>query len=361
MKLILLGDIALFGNLSNRNNHSLKSYFNDIADYLSNADYVVGNLETPFSIRKKTNGSKSAYICSDIEDIEILKFLHIDAVTLANNHVFDYGKEGYELTKKILADNKIDYWGVEGRDLLLEIGGNKLAFSGFCCYSTNPLNCVPYGQYGVNEFDLRKTEDVLYNNQKNGYLNIVSVHAGIEHVNYPSWDTISAAHLLAQKYSYIYYGHHPHVSQGIEKLGDSLIAYSLGNFCFDDVYSSVSQRPLIELSENNRSSFMLEICIEGNKIISYNTIPIYIGKDKMYIGQGTSEKDLKKFSDAISHLSKEEYVKRRNKIITDYVTSRKNKRNLIWFIKRLKPRYLFIILEMRRNRQKYKRVLQRYL
>lgn len=361
MKLILLGDIALFGNLSLSNNRILKCYFKDVSEYLSKADYVVGNLETPFSIRKKTNGAKSAYICSDIENIEILKYLHVDAVTLANNHIFDYGKEGYELTKKILTANSIDYWGVEGKDLLLEIEDNRLAFSGFCCYSTNPLNCVPYGQYGVNEFDLRKTEEILYNNQKNNYLNIVSVHAGVEHVNYPSLDTISAAHLLARKFSYIYYGHHPHVAQGIEELGDSLVAYSLGNFCFDDVYTLASKEPLIELSDNNRSSYMLEICIENNKIISYDTIPIYIGKDKMHLGKGISRDDLRNYSDTICNLSQEEYIKKRNLIIAAYVAGRKSKRNMYWFLKRLRPKYFFLILEMKKNQQRYKKIFQKYL
>ena len=41
--------------------------------------------------------------------------------------------------------------------------------------------------------------------------------------------------------------HHPHVAQGIEMHKSSLIAYSLGNFCFDDVYTSVSKAPLVKL------------------------------------------------------------------------------------------------------------------
>ena len=98
MKLALLGDVALFGCCTT------PEYFKEISDYLSGFDYVVGNLETPFSKKKKTNGAKSAYICAEPSTVSILKQLHINAVTLANNHMFDYGEEGYELTKKLLEE-----------------------------------------------------------------------------------------------------------------------------------------------------------------------------------------------------------------------------------------------------------------
>lgn len=52
MKLALLGDIALFGNLSYKNNPVLDAYFSAVADYLATMDYVVGNLETPFSVKR---------------------------------------------------------------------------------------------------------------------------------------------------------------------------------------------------------------------------------------------------------------------------------------------------------------------
>ena len=65
MKIALLGDIALFGKGSIDKNPKAKEYFQEIADHLATYDYVVGNLETPFSIKKKTCGAKSAYICSN--------------------------------------------------------------------------------------------------------------------------------------------------------------------------------------------------------------------------------------------------------------------------------------------------------
>lgn len=361
MKLALLGDIALFGNMSMSVNKNWKDYFSEVANVLAEMDYVVGNLETPFSVKKKTNGAKSAYICSDVENVGILNHLHINAVSLANNHIFDFGNEGYETTKRVLADNQIEWFGAEGKSLKLEIDGCKMAFEGFCCYSSNPLQCVPYGQYGVNEFDIGKAKDLFQHHQKEGYLPIAAVHAGVEHVNFPSLDTIKASHFLARECPYIYYGHHPHVLQGIERLGDSLVAYSLGNFCFDDVYSSASKQPLIRLSENNRTSCILVIQIENNKVVEHDIIPVYIGHGCLKVGEGTAKEDMVRYSSSIVERKDNNYEAMRNGLIANYIAGRKQSRNLIWYLKRLRPRYYQILKNAKKNKENYNRCVSQYL
>ena len=94
MKIALLGDIALFGRASLSQNQKAELYFHSVAQCLERFDYVVANLESPFSSSHKKYGAKSAFLYSEPENIEILKQLHLNAVTIANNHMFDYGKEG---------------------------------------------------------------------------------------------------------------------------------------------------------------------------------------------------------------------------------------------------------------------------
>ena len=79
MKIALLGDMAFFGRMSVNENPQAEEYFSEVADYLQGFDYVVGNLETPFSEKKKTSGAKSAYICADVENVRTLKQLHVNA------------------------------------------------------------------------------------------------------------------------------------------------------------------------------------------------------------------------------------------------------------------------------------------
>lgn len=129
----------------------------------------------------------------------------------------------------------------------------------------------------MNAYNIETVRHRLKANDADGYLNIVAVHVGIEHVNYPSIDHIMAARLLAEECPYVYYGHHPHVIQGIEEYKGSLIAHSLGNFCFDDVYTSATDsKPLVELTENNRTGMILELTIENNKVVDWKEQLIYI-------------------------------------------------------------------------------------
>lgn len=356
MKIALLGDIALFGRCLT------PGYFDEIGKYLAGFDYVVGNLETPFSVKKKTHGAKSAYICTDVENINILKQLHINAVTLANNHMFDYGKEGYETTKRVLKEADIEYFGTEGKTVLLQRDGSKVAFTGFCCYTSNPLQCVCYGEYGVNEYNLGKAKEIISTYGNEGYLTIMAVHAGLEHVNYPSIEHVRAARLLSQTCNFVYYGHHPHVIQGIEEHDGSLLAHSLGNFCFDDVYTDTSSIPLIELTENNRTGIILELTIENSKVIGWSEQPILITKEKgIMIAEGVKDidnynQDLESCEDAIN-----EYIEKRRTILSERFSNRKSMRDIKWYLKRLRPRYLFIMLNSRNNKKKYYNCVIKYI
>ena len=361
MKIALLGDMAFFGQMSVKGNPNVRAYFSEAADFLKGFDYVVGNLETPFSIEKRTFGAKSAYICSDVENVELLKTLHVNAVTLANNHIFDFGREGYETTKRVLNDASIMWFGAEGRSLKVEHEENRLAFEGFCCWSTNPLQCVRYGEYGVNEFDVEMARERLAAHRSEGYLPIAAIHAGTEHVNFPSLDTIKVANLLSADGTLIYYGHHPHVLQSVEKNNASLLAYSLGNFCFDDVYSSASREPLIRLSENNRTSCILVVEIEDNQIKRYEILPVYIGKDRLKINAGTAREDLVRYSGIMAEKEESEYVSMRNQIIAEYISGRKQNRNLMWFLKRMRPRYYYILKNAKKNKENYNRCVSKYI
>lgn len=363
MKIALLGDIALFGKMSTTKNPYVERLFSEIANYLKGFDFVVGNLESPFSIKKRTYGAKSAYVCADTEDIKLLKLLHINAVTLANNHMFDYGNEGYELTKQLLDEAGIAWFGTEGQDYRMEINGNKIAFSGYCCYSSNPLKCVRNGKYGINTFNIVDVKESLKKNQQDGYLNIVSVHAGTEHVNYPSLDHIKTSRLLADVCPYIYYGHHPHVIQGIEEYKGSLIAHSLGNFCFDDVYTDASTtKPLIELTENNRTGIVLELTIDNNQFITWHEQGIYIGREGN-IKLVDIKNRLKEYNDRLKYcdINPQGYNLSRQQIIDCRLSERKAQRNLVWILKRLRPRYIRLIIDMKKNRKQYVDNVTKYL
>lgn len=363
MKIALLGDIALFGKFSIKNNKNfVYDYFYDVAKTLKNFDLVIGNLETPFYNGEKTYGFKSAHIKAEPENVDLLKYLSVSHVNLANNHLFDYGYKGYRSTITTLSKAGIDYFGVDNKISFIKRADNRIAFSGFCCYSTNGLGYYNKKKgYGVNALNCYEAEKCLTENEKKGYFNIVSVHHGQEHVNYPNYDHIELARKIASKISYIFYGHHPHVLQGIENYKDSLIAYSLGNFCFDDVYTSKSKYPLIKQSENSKKSIILSLSVDNSKLSDYSLIPLYSKDKKLQVDKNREIiEEINEYSTALK-ISKEEYRVQRKKRLEKYLLERRQKRDLLWYLKRLNHKSLGIIINQMKNKKNYKENVKSYL
>lgn len=356
MRVALLGDIAFFGKYDIVKKKSLKKYFQGVSEFLGDFDFVIGNLETPFVSSGKSHGHKSAYIYANPSNIELLKYLNINIVNLANNHIFDYGLEGYENTKRLLDENDIKYFGIENKPEFINHHDVKVALHGYCCYSTNPIGIYNGGSYGINRLDLADVKSNLLKFQSEGYLNLISIHAGQEHVNFPNKDHIKLARYLSNLGPYIFYGHHPHVLQGIEQHRDSLIAYSLGNFCFDDVYTPKSSEPLIKQNENNKSSVILTLEIKGGNIVDYKPVGIFVGENEFLIHHKPSEEKLKVYSANLS-MPDEAYCSMRRELLGNYINDRKSMRNLEWYLKRLNHNSIFMLVASRRNKRLYKKHL----
>lgn len=351
MKLAFLGDIALFGSfgsIEDVDNIILDQNGNKI-DFFSRFDHVIANFEAPFSIERKRWRAKSAYLYSSPLSVDVLKKMHVDFVNLANNHMFDYGFEGYELTKKILTDNGLKWFGSEGVSQSICDDTNKIRFEGFCCRSSNPLNLVEYGRYGINELTIDTVDNLLKRNASEGFITVLSVHSGIEHINYPSITSIKMARHFAGVCPYIYIGHHPHVLQGYEYYQESFISHSLGNFIFDDI---IDDNINVIMSPNNRESTVLELELDGNKIVNYQYTPVIIGKGKLIIFE-QSNSCVDKYNFDRADFSPNEYSRMRKEIINQRMHLRAENRNLKWFIKRLRPKYAELLITNFINSRKY--------
>lgn len=357
MKIALLGDTALFGKYSLDRNENIFRYFEDVRKLLSDYDYVVANLETPFIYKQRPIGYKSAYIGSIIRNIEILEFLGINLVNLANNHIFDYGIDAYKMTKQILSDHKIRYFGVEGKEVKITANINRIVFYGYCCYSTNP---VGIGESGIDGLNFEKVKNRLIEMHQEGWNSIISIHAGQEHINYPNYDHVLFARLLSKFAPYVYYGHHPHVLQGAEECDGSLLAYSLGNFCFDDVYTNKSKNPLIIQNFNNKCSVIISLEYEDNRLAEYKFIPLFAGKQQMEVNRSEIIDNLKLYTERLS-MQKDAYNRMRNDLWDAYLDSRRKQRNYEWYLKRLNINSLIMILKARINKRKYNENLKKYL
>lgn len=358
MKVALLGDIALFGKVSLKNNEKYAWMFSPIREILNQCDYVVANLESPLTNETKEIGGKSAHLKGNPEDIEILQYLGITHVTLANNHMFDYKAKGMSDTIETLDNHGIKWYGANGKVAFIENMNNKIVLLGGCCYSTNGKGLGKKSPC-VNIFDPVVFEGMIEKYIQEGYLPIVSIHWGQEHVHFPNYDHIRAARKLCRNRKIIIHGHHPHVIQGIEKIDNSIVAYSLGNFCFDDIYTKKSKDPLVRLSKDNKESFIMILEINDNNVDNYQVIPFSFIDGYYKIDESIKGK-INEWSDFLK-ISKKEYNKRRTSDLTAYINKRKKMRDAQWYLKRMNLDSISMIIAAKRNRKRYERVIKKYI
>lgn len=357
MKIAFLGDIALFGRNTIKNT-AYHQIFEPVKRILEQYDFVVANLESPLTNQIKTIGGKSAYLKGDVNDVELLKYLNVTHVTLANNHMYDYRAQGLNDTIQVLEANKIKWYGVNNRSEFINDGETYVQLMGYCCYSTNGkgLNCqTPY----INALDPQEINNAISKSLSNNMFPVLSFHWGEEHVHYPNYDHIELARKLCTGRNMLIHGHHPHVIQGLEKINGSLIAYSLGNFCFDDVYTKKSKQPLVKLSNDNQESFILIVTFEKNIICNYEIVPFSFKGATYQIDYDIMDKI--QSCSLFFNTPKEEYIRKRAEELGVYINKRKKMRNMEWYLKRLNLESIGILWESKKNRKKYNSLIKSYI
>jgi poly-gamma-glutamate synthesis protein (capsule biosynthesis protein) len=119
----------------------------------------------------------------------------------------------------------------------VEKNGWKLGFIAITTRTNSPIRpglpVVPY----LSTNDIRATIVPLVTEAKADHdLVIVMVHWGDEYAEAPSLPQVKAAHALIDAGAALVIGHHPHVLQAVERYGDGLVAYSMGNFLFENTH-----------------------------------------------------------------------------------------------------------------------------
>jgi len=157
---------------------------------------------------------------------------------------------------------------------------------------------------------------------------------------------------LSEEFDYVLYGHHPHVVQAFEKFNKSYLFYSLGNFCFDDVYSGASEEPLVKMIEANKLGLVPMLTIENSIVVHVEHIWTYLGPDKMMVIDQDSS-DIIKAVKNIDLADLDKIESEREVLLTNWLASRKYRRDLSWYLKRLRFRYVKLLLSSKRNRNMY--------
>jgi len=236
--------------------------FLKIADELKKSDILFGNLEGPISDRGIKVGSIYSFRFKP-EAINGLLYADFDILSLANNHMFDYQRIALEDTMDILKGNNIDYIGAglnKEEAFSLKIKQIKNTKIGFLAYTNLGSKNWEAGEANsglawVNRNSIDEIKEYIKKTKEKVDILIISLHAGEEYEENPNLFQVSFAKSCIENGADLVVGHHPHVVQAIEKYKNGWIAYSLGNFIFDQHFS-----------DKTMESIILKVIIEEKKI-----------------------------------------------------------------------------------------------
>ncbi|MCI8890411.1 MAG: CapA family protein [Eubacterium sp.] len=219
---------------------------------LKQADVTMVNNEFPYSMRGTQALNKQFTFRVDPSYVRILSESGIDLVTLANNHVLDYGTDALLDTFHTLREAGISYAGTgnslerAAKPIRKKANGHTFGFLAasrvFPTVSWNVENAQPgvFSAYDPSRLlaavkDARAECDFL----------CVYVHWGIERSTTPEEYQVTLAHALIDAGADAVIGAHPHVLQGVEFYNGKPIFYSLGNFIF---YQNIEQTAIAKVT-----------------------------------------------------------------------------------------------------------------
>lgn len=209
------------------------------------ADYVVGNLETPVVEELPTKSpiaSRFRFGASKAH-VAMLATTGFDAVSMANNHWYDQRLLGLEQGPRVLDRAGIVPLGeptspASFRVQTVELEGWRIGFIALTNRTNAPLReNQPQTPYLLTRDVAQTIGPVVQAARADHDLLIVQIHWGDEYADGPNTTQRRAAHALVDAGVDLVIGHHPHVLQGVERYGHGLIAYSLGNFLFENTSS----------------------------------------------------------------------------------------------------------------------------
>lgn len=266
--ILITGDFAPQGRiLELLKKNKANGIFNDFQNYLSTSDINITNLECPLVSTARKIKKSGPYIKAPINSIDILKEGNFDIVTLANNHILDYGYEGLKTTLDTCESNNIKTVGAGlnkeavTKPLIINKNGKKV---GLINIAEEEFSIIPNGEYGANPFDISTVFKTISDLKEKVDVIIVIAHGGHEFYKYPSPEIVKRYRLLIEFGVDAVVGHHPHCHSGYEKYKEGLIFYSLGNFSFD----------WPEMKKNGwNDGYAVILQIESNNKINYEIIP----------------------------------------------------------------------------------------
>jgi poly-gamma-glutamate synthesis protein (capsule biosynthesis protein) len=257
MKLLICGDFTTHNRgLSAVNNGIALS--DEIIAIIHESDLSIINLEAPVVVDETTLPilKHGPALRTTTSTVSYLRQCGFDAVTLANNHFYDYGDKGVVDTLNTLMQNNMKHVG-GGRikdekytPLIYEKPNETVCILNYCEHEFSVGHTM-----GSNAMDeIQMWHDITRARAAKQFV-VVIIHGGHELYQLPSPRMKRLYRWMIDIGAHVVVNHHQHCYSGYEAYHDGMIFYGLGNFFFDSIVkhtpSSWNEGYMVEIDTNN--------------------------------------------------------------------------------------------------------------
>lgn len=268
---VLTGDIRLDGPVARIASHEGASAPVALVRPALQGDLVFGNLEQPLTTRGKAAEKKFTFRAPPAA-AKVLKACGFTGVGLANNHVMDFGPDGLADTLAALDKAGLKHLGAGNNalaartPLFFERNGLKVGL--LAVTSTFPDEAwAKKDRPGVAYSNLAHLADWVREAKARCDALVVLFHGGTELAPEPNEVQRAVARAAAEGGADAFIGHHPHVVQAAELIGNTLVLHSVGNFLFESPTPGTEKSLIarLTLTKSGASAALVPIDTDGGR------------------------------------------------------------------------------------------------
>ena len=276
--LLIVGDVMLGRGVARENSAEAVDAWLNASGWLAAADLTLGNLEAvllaePVPVTT-TGRSEPILLSAPAGAVDLLRRAGFDLLGVANNHSLDDGSAGLAESVSHLKRAGLDAIGLasagEASNVVIRnVNGLRLAFLAFTAIS-GPDAADPCAGGAACDpqparWDPAPSTAAIGAARRHADAVIVSVHWGFEYESRPDPRQEQIAQEMLAAGADLVVGHHPHVAQPMTASGSGFVAYSLGNFIFDQGQGDTS------------NGLALRAFFDGEGLRAVQVLPVHAG------------------------------------------------------------------------------------
>lgn len=272
--LLFAGDIlmddhyAVMSTYHNRGNDINQAFDQGLLEQMRNADIFMINNEFTFTSRGTPTVNKKFTFRANPGNVSMYEEMGVDIVSVANNHIYDYGEVSLLDTLDTLEQAEIPYVGA-GRNLQEAMtpvyyiaNGMKIAFVSATQIERNSVpDTKEATQDSAGVLRCMNPDNLLLvieEAKKNSDYVILYIHWGTESQEAIDWLQEQQAPIYAQAGVDLIIGDHPHCLQKMDSVEGVPVIYSLGNFWFNS---------------RTQNSCVVKVTLRASEMESFQFIP----------------------------------------------------------------------------------------